>query len=43
MQRAMLTDHSWDASAEQYVALYHRAQDVQRLSAARPAEQHAEA
>ncbi len=43
MQRAMLTDHSWDASAEHYVALYHRAQELQHLSAARTAEQHAEA
>ncbi len=38
MQRAMLADYSWDASAEQYVALYRRAQELQRIStiAARP-------
>ena len=35
MQRAMLADNSWDASAEQYVALYRRAQELQRVSAAR--------
>jgi starch synthase len=35
MQRAMLADYSWDASAEQYVALYRRAQELQRLAAAR--------
>ncbi len=35
MQRAMLSDYSWDASAEQYVALYRRAQELQRLAAAR--------
>ena len=35
MQRAMLADNSWDASAEQYVALYRRAQELQRISAAR--------
>jgi starch synthase len=37
MQRAMLADYSWDASAEQYVALYRRAQELQRLAAARGA------
>ncbi len=35
MQRAMLADYSWEASAEQYVALYRRAIELQRLSAAR--------
>jgi starch synthase len=35
MQRAMLSDNSWDASAEQYVALYRRAQELQRLAATR--------
>jgi starch synthase len=35
MQRAMLADYSWDASAEQYVALYRRAQELQRIGAAR--------
>ncbi len=35
MQRAMLADYSWDASAEQYVALYRRAVELRRLSAAR--------
>jgi starch synthase len=35
MQRAMLVDYSWDASAEQYVALYRRAQELQRLARAR--------
>jgi starch synthase len=35
MQRAMLADYSWDASAEQYVALYRRAQELQRISASR--------
>jgi starch synthase len=33
MQRAMLVDHSWDASAEHYVALYHRAQELQQHDA----------
>lgn len=37
MQRAMLADYSWDASAERYVALYRRAQELQSLAAARPA------
>ncbi len=32
MQRAMLADYSWDASAEQYVALYRRAQELQSLA-----------
>ena len=35
MQRAMLADNSWDASAEQYVALYRRAQELQHISVAR--------
>ncbi len=35
MQRAMLADYSWDASAEQYVALYRRAQELQRIGQAR--------
>ena len=35
MQRAMLADYSWDASAEQYVALYRRAQELKRNGAAR--------
>ncbi len=35
MQRAMLADYSWDASAERYVALYRRAQELQRLAASR--------
>ncbi len=35
MQRAMLSDYSWDASAEQYVALYRRAQELHRLSRTR--------
>ena len=35
MQRAMLADNSWDASAEQYVALYRRAQELQHIAAAR--------
>ena len=35
MQRAMRADYSWDASAEQYVALYRRAQELQRNGAAR--------
>ncbi|HEX8995928.1 MAG TPA: glycogen synthase [Ktedonobacterales bacterium] len=35
MQRAMLADNSWDAAAEQYVALYRRAMELQRLTAAR--------
>jgi starch synthase len=43
MQRAMLTDHSWDASAEQYVALYRQAQELQRRAAACPVERRAEA
>ncbi len=37
MQRAMLADYSWEASAEQYVALYRRALELQRLGAARGA------
>jgi starch synthase len=35
MQRAMLADHSWDASAERYVSLYRRAIELRRLAAAR--------
>src|SRR5262249_24095323 len=35
MQRAMLADYSWDASAERYVALYCRAQELQQLRAAK--------
>lgn len=35
MQRAMRADYSWDASAERYVALYRRAQELQRIAAAR--------
>ena len=35
MQRAMLADYSWDASAEQYVALYRRAMELQSIAAAR--------
>ena len=35
MQRAMLADYSWAASAEQYVALYRRAQELQRVAVAR--------
>ena len=31
MQRAMLADYSWDASAEQYVALYRRAHELHQL------------
>src|SRR5262249_61769268 len=31
MQRAMFADHSWDASAERYSALYRRAQELRRL------------
>ena len=37
MQRAMLADYSWDASAEQYIALYRRAQELHRLAAGRSA------
>ena len=35
MQRAMLADNSWDASAEQYVALYRRALELAQVSAPR--------
>jgi starch synthase len=35
MQRAMLADYSWDASAEQYVALYRRARELHRIAAER--------
>lgn len=38
MQRAMLADHSWDASAERYVALYRRAQELRDIAASRAAE-----
>jgi starch synthase len=38
MQRAMLADHSWDASAERYVALYRRAQELRQIAMARGAE-----
>lgn len=37
MQRAMLADYSWEASAEQYVALYRRARELQHIAAARGA------
>nr|MBF6590932.1 glycosyltransferase [Ktedonobacterales bacterium] len=37
MQRAMLADYSWDASAERYVALYRRALELRRIAAARDA------
>ena len=43
MQRAMLTDHSWDASAERYVALYRKAQDLQQTDTARVTERRANA
>ncbi len=36
MQRAMLADHSWAASAEKYVALYRRAIELHHLGASRP-------
>ena len=35
MQRAMLADYSWDASAERYVALYRRALELQSITASR--------
>jgi starch synthase len=35
MQRAMLADYSWAASAEQYVALYRRAVELRQLTSAR--------
>ncbi len=35
MQRAMLADHSWAASAEKYVALYRRAIELHHLGASR--------
>jgi starch synthase len=35
MTRAMRADYSWDASAEQYVALYRRTQELHRLARAR--------
>ena len=35
MQRAMLADYSWAASAEQYVALYRRALELRELASAR--------
>jgi starch synthase len=37
MQRAMLADYSWDASAEQYVALYRRAHELHQLGKPRAA------
>ncbi|MGH2505707.1 MAG: glycogen synthase [Ktedonobacterales bacterium] len=37
MLRAMLADYSWDASAEQYVALYRRAQELHQVARARDA------
>ena len=37
MMRAMLADYSWDASAEQYVALYRRAQELHQVARARDA------
>jgi starch synthase len=37
MQRAMCADYSWDASAEQYVALYRRACELRQIAAARTA------
>lgn len=37
MQRAMLADYSWEASAEQYVALYRRALELQRITSSRNA------
>ena len=35
MSRAMQADYSWDASAEQYVALYRRTQELHRLTRTR--------
>ncbi|HEX8728897.1 MAG TPA: glycogen synthase [Ktedonobacterales bacterium] len=35
MQRAMLADYSWAASAEQYVALYRRAVELRQLTSSR--------
>ncbi len=35
MQRAMLSDYSWDASAEQYVALYLRARELRAIASER--------
>jgi starch synthase len=35
MQRTMMADHSWDASAERYVALYRRAIELRHLTADR--------
>jgi starch synthase len=43
MQNGMSADHSWDASAEQYVALYRRALELQRLTAGRPSSRRARA
>jgi starch synthase len=37
MQRAMLADNSWDASAEQYIALYRRAQELHHIAGTRTA------
>lgn len=39
MMRAMLADYSWDASAEQYVALYRRAQELHQVARAREASE----
>jgi starch synthase len=35
MMRAMRADNSWDASAEQYVALYRRTQELHRIARSR--------
>src|SRR5579859_5830621 len=35
MMRAMLADYSWDASAEQYVALYRRAKELHQVARTR--------
>ena len=32
MMRAMMADYSWDASAEQYVALYRRARELEHIA-----------
>jgi starch synthase len=39
MQRAMLADYSWDASAERYVALYRRAQELQQRTASKATQE----
>lgn len=41
MQHAMLADYSWDASAERYVALYRRAQELQQIATMRIAKKRA--